>query len=326
MKRYWRRLLLAMLLGIVVYAAFVAYSGYRDIEKSLESFRPLAFVLALGLASTNYVLRFGKWEYYLARLGIRGIPKADSLLIFLSGFVLTVTPGKVGEVFKSAVLRETYGIALARSAPIVVAERLTDVIGVVLLILLGSASFQGGLLWAGLGALAVLGALALLFWPGLMPRLFDRLEHGTSRLGSAAPKLRQAYESLRVVASPSALLVPTLLSVAAWALEGFALALLIDGFDIEIEVALAMFFYATATLAGALVPVPGGLGVVEAVIQEGLVHVGGIARGPATASMILVRFATLWWAVIVGFLALGILKRRFPALFAVEGVATSVGT
>jgi hypothetical protein len=28
--------------------------------------------------------------------------------------------------------------------------------------------------------------------------------------------------------------------------------------------------------------------------------------------MILVRFATLWWAVLVGFLALFILRLRFP--------------
>jgi hypothetical protein len=33
--------------------------------------------------------------------------------------------------------------------------------------------------------------------------------------------------------------------------------------------------------------------------------------------MILVRFATLWWAVLVGFIALGVLRRRHAALRAV---------
>ena len=58
----------------------------------------------------------------------------DSLLIFLTGFVLTITPGKVGEVFKSAVLARTHGVPVARTAPVVVAERLTDAIGVIVLI------------------------------------------------------------------------------------------------------------------------------------------------------------------------------------------------
>ena len=34
----------------------------------------------------------------------------------------------------------------------------------------------------------------------------------------------------------------------------------------------------------------------------------------ATAAMILVRFATLWFAVLVGFASLSLLKRRHPGL------------
>ena len=101
---------------------------------------------------------------------IRGVGRVDSLLTFLSGFVLTVTPGKVGEVFKSLVLFETHGVPVARTAPIVVAERVTDVIGVVVLIVLGSLGFSGGLLWAGLGAAAVLVLLVVVSQPGAVAR------------------------------------------------------------------------------------------------------------------------------------------------------------
>ena len=56
---------------------------------------------------------------------IRGGGRIDSLLTFLSACVLTVTPGKVGEVLKSLLLFETHGVAVARTAPIVIAERVT---------------------------------------------------------------------------------------------------------------------------------------------------------------------------------------------------------
>ena len=68
------------------------------------------------------------------------MPLFDSLLLFLSGFALTVTPGKVGEVLKSYLLRESFGQPIARTAPIVLAERLTDLIGLLLLTLLGGVS------------------------------------------------------------------------------------------------------------------------------------------------------------------------------------------
>ena len=158
MQQNIRRVLYVMLLGIAVYAGFAVWHGLGNMGKALSTFHAWAFVLACSLAFGNYVLRFFKWEFYLARLGIRGVPKVDSFLTFLSGFVLTVTPGKVGEVFKSLVLFETHAVPMTRTAPIVVAERVTDLIGVIVLIVLGSLGFSGGLFWAGAGA-AVVGTL-----------------------------------------------------------------------------------------------------------------------------------------------------------------------
>src|SRR5690606_23633750 len=124
----------------LLYGVFVVYTGYHTVQASVQTFRWSGFGYALLLASFNYVLRFAKWEYYLRALHIERIPLVNNVLVFLSGFVLTVSPGKVGEVFKSAILERTYGVPTHLTAPIIVAERLTDVIAVVMLILVGSAS------------------------------------------------------------------------------------------------------------------------------------------------------------------------------------------
>ncbi len=327
MNTLLRRLLIALFLGVVVYGGFVVYTGYEKISSSLTEFSWLSFAAALGLASFNYLLRFLKWEYYLARLQVQGVPKFESLLVFLSGFVLTVTPGKVGEVFKSAVLQNTHGVPVAVTAPIVVAERLTDVIGVVLLIALGSSGFPDGLPWAAAGASLVVAFLIVLLWQTPILRGLSWMRGKSGIVGRLAPKLEQSWHSLRIVARPNALILPTLLSLIGWGAEGVALYLLIVGFGIEASLPLCVFFYATATLAGALVPVPGGLGVAEAMIQEQLVRVGHTPAGVATAAMLLIRLATLWWAVLVGFAALSLLKRRHPSLFAdAAAVAPKSGT
>ncbi len=307
-----RRVLLVTLLGVLLYGLFVVFTGLNQIRVTLAEFHGVAFAVALGLACLNYLLRFCKWQYYLARLGIAGIPWLDSLLVYLTGFVLTITPGKVGEVFKSAVLAKTHGIPVARTAPIVVADRLTDALGVVLLIVLGSASFAGGLPWAIAGGVAVAIGLVLIAWRPPSDWLLARLEQTGGRPARLVPQLRAALTSLRIVAGPSALLIPTVLSVIAWGLEGLALYVLLRGFNQHVPLPLAVFFYSTATLAGALVPIPGGLGLVEGMLREALLRLGGVAEGAATAAMILVRLATLWWAVVVGFLALLLLRLRFP--------------
>ncbi len=318
MSKLVRRLVGAMLLAVAVYGGLVLWRGVGSVARSFQTYAWETFAYACALAFSNYLLRFLKWEYYLAILGIRGIPKGESLLTFLSGFVLTVTPGKVGEVFKSLILFQTRGVPIARTAPIVVAERVTDLIGVITIIALGSVSFPGGLVWASAGATLVVSLLLFVSWRRLSHGLLavlPRLPGTLGRVGARiAPKVDEALEGLRELTTPGRLVWPTLLSIVAWALEGIALWVILRGFGAPPPLTLTAFFYATATLAGALVPVPGGLGVTEKILEEQLARIGGVESATATASMLLVRFATLWFAVAVGFAALGLLRARHPSL------------
>jgi len=320
MRSLIRRLVLVMLLAIAVYGGIVLYRGVDQISAQFADYGWWTFAAACGLAFCNYLLRFLKWEYYLAKLDIRDVPKGESFLTFLSGFVRTVIPGKVGEVFKSFLLHETRGIPMVRTAPIVVAERVTDLIGVIILIAVGSASFDGGAVWAAAGTVVV--ALVLVFvtserLSSAVVNLLPRMPSVVGRVGSRIqPKLLQALSQLRVLTTPRRLVWPTALSVVGWSLEGVGLWVILRGFAHEAPIAMTTFFYATATLAGALVPVPGGLGVTEKVLEEGMAGLGGVPEAIATGSMLLVRFATLWFAVAVGFVALALLRRRYPTLLA----------
>ena len=318
MSRIVRRVVVVMLFGILLYGGLVLYGGVNAIRAELAQFRWWTLAVACGLSFANYMLRFAKWEIYLSILGIRGIPKLESLLTFLSGFVLTVTPGKVGEVFKSLVLHQTRAVAFERSAPIVVAERVTDLIGVIAMIAIGSLGFKGGIWWALAGAVVVAGLLVFISVEALSSRVvgwLPRLPGWFGRLGARmAPKLEVALEQLRVLMKPRQLVWPTLLSLLGWSLEGVGLWVILLGFGQATPLTLAIFFYATATLAGALIPLPGGLGVTDKLLEEQLARVGGVAVPAATASMILIRFATLWFAVVVGFVALAWLRARHPAL------------
>jgi len=312
MKLELRRVLLPVLAGVLVYGAFVAYSGLAAITESLQAFKAWTFLAALCLSTANYGLRVLRWNYYLKLVKVEGVSALDRALLFLSGFVLTITPGKLGEVFKSAVMAETHAVPLERTAPIVVAERLTDVIGIVILVLAGALSFSGGLPWAFAGIAAIVATLIGIVWEPPAELLLRYL--ATTWLRRFVPRVRDALVNLRQLASPQALVGPTLLALIGWSLEGTALAVLLHGFGQDVAWLEAVFFYATATLAGALIPVPGGLGVTEALIQQQLSQLGAVEVAAATSSMLLLRLATLWWAVVVGFLALGWLRVRYPAL------------
>ena len=314
-----RRIVGAMLFGVAVYGVIVFYRGAEKIGHELATFAWSSFAIACGLSFVNYVLRFLKWEYYLAILDIRGVPKPTSFFTFLSGFVLTVTPGQVGEVFKSLILEQVRGVPIERTASIVVAERVTDLIGVIVLIAIGSFSFPGGIVWMSAGLLLGLMILVLVASPAVGAWVVATLSKFPGPLGRfgarVAEKMAEALARLRTITAPKHLVWPTALSIVGWGLEGVGLWIILRGFgQAGASPTLTGFFYATATLAGALVPVPGGLGVTDKLLEEQMARLGGVPAATATSAMLLARVATLWFAVIVGFIALAILRVMYPSL------------
>ena len=71
------------------------------------------------------------------------------------------------------------------------------------------------------------------------------------------------------------------------------------------------FIYASMTVAGALSFLPGGLGVTEAGMLALLGQLGtGTGRSVAAAATFVTRLCTLWYAVVVGLVALFVFARR----------------
>jgi len=314
-----RKILLATLIGAMVFAGLSFYGDVQALRDNLSAYRWEMFLLAVALASGNYVLRFVRWQYYL-RLIRCPVPTGESLLVFLSGFVMSVTPGKVGEVFKSLLLMESRGYSVVKTAPVVVAERLTDLLALVILTAVGALSFPEGIPITIAGALMVglvVVACAIRPFADFGFALISRVPV----LGKVVPRLREAYESLHAMTRPGALVYATLLSTAAWGLEVVALGVILLGFDgVSLGWEATSFAYSASTIAGAVAMMPGGLGVTEAGMTGLLQALGDESMTPtvATAATMLVRLATLWWAVLVGIVALGIYRRGRGA----SGVAT----
>ncbi len=309
-----RRLALSAVLGAVVLAGLSVFTDLRGVRQSFASFHWVALGAIMGWTVFNYVLRWAKWEYYLRKLGFgAGVSRLDSGLMFTSGMVMAVTPGKVGEVFKSYLLKRVNGTPIASSAPIVMAERLTDGLGMLLLMAAGLNLYPAArpLFWLlvmlGFAALAAVQYKPLAEW--LLVRAANiRL---TQRI---APQLRAFYASSFALLSWRLLLISTILSVISWFGECIALYYVLTGLGIPGDAQLlliATFVFAASTLFGLVSFLPGGLGASEA-SSAGLLLllVTGLSRGGAAAATVLIRFCTLWLGVSLGLVALLIFEQR----------------
>ncbi len=306
------KLLVSILFGIVVFAGLSIYADLNDVLHSLRDFNWTLLPLILILTTMNYVLRFFKWEYYLRRIGVDDLARGESFLVFFSGLGMTITPGKVGEWIKSYLLREVHGTPIARSAPILIAERLTD--SVALLLIATAGVFVFGNLWPVFVIVAVgLGAILFIARHRPTARLLIAFGHRVPGLKRFVPQFEEFYNSSYVLLSPRATIEMSLLSTASWFFEvlGFYFTLVALGLDQSGDLLLhSAFILPIATLASALLFTPGGLGTAEGVIQTLCQTLLDMSKSTAAVGTLIIRIGTLWFGVIVGLIAFAILSRR----------------
>ena len=104
LKKLKKKILISIILAGIFYLGFTLYADFNDVISAFEKFNWLLLFPLLILALINYLLRFFKWDYYLSVIKIK-LGKVDSLSIFLSGLIMSVTPGKMGELLKAFLTR-----------------------------------------------------------------------------------------------------------------------------------------------------------------------------------------------------------------------------
>lgn len=329
------KILLSLVLAILVYAALLLLSDASKLADALRSFRWELVPIILALTTFNYLLRFVKWHYYLGVVGVHSLAWPESLLIFLAGFSMTITPAKGGELIKSVLVRQRVGTPIAATAPIILAERMTD--GLALLLL---ASF--GLFLFDIAAIRLFMALVIVVAIAAVALVQNRsLGRRAGALMARVPflqnwtlHLKRFYNSSYELLRFKVLVIAIGLGFISWSGECFALAVILNGLGISFSLtllALGAFAMGFSTLAGSVFLVPGGLGVAEGSIDGLLLTfgrppylpIGQITQPIAAAATLMIRFATLWFGFLIGLACLLIAQRRFGSSVTLESPAIS---
>lgn len=296
-----RAVMLSVIAAVALYLGVALWTGAEDVWHALQRVGVAGLLLALALSLANYSLRFTRWQLYLRTLGHR-VPVAASLHIYLSGFALTTTPGKAGEALRGVLLKRRH-IPYPDSFAAFISERLSDLIAVVLLSMLGLTLIAQGTWLILVGTAGILAALTVLAWRRPLAWLQTLSNRTGQRLWRSLHHLVTVLLQARRCHRPGLLAGATALSVIAWSAEALAFWWILNAMGFEVGFAFAAFAFALAMLAGALSFLPGGLGGTEAVMVALLLW-ADMPLADAVAATMLIRFTTLWFAVTLGLIAL----------------------
>jgi len=304
-----QRVALAAALWVAASLALVVITFWWQASQlgSLARFDPVVLLPALGFAIASFVLRAYRWHTFLNAAG--AFPTfGTSFRTQLVGFSLTMTPGKVGELYKCYLMEQRTGMAAARTAPIVLFEKLMDAAAFAGLALVAAALLPNLSESVSAGARTLLVVLALgigvaLIARTISPRSIGQLLLPIARRSRLAARLTSTVE-LALAGSADVLKGSVLarnlaVSVVARTCDGLAVAWTAWALGIQIPLLAGIFALNSSGTLGGLSMLPGGIGVVEASMSAILAGFGA-SLGTALAATMLARFFTFWVWVAAG--------------------------
>lgn len=302
---------ITIIVALALYLVFVILANASEVAHAVKQLPHswLAFVLILSLAS--YGVRALRWNYYLVRLGVQ-LNHRIMLLLYFAGLSMLITPAMISGVVKVGLVKVREGAELTRTLPIVVVERLTDLIAMLVLAMFGILFFQ-------LGYPSIIGTVIFLVivisflkieW--CRERVLDVLEK-VPGLKHHVESIRKLFHSANTLLDTEALVVGSFFGFISWGLAGFAMFVLVQGFGIDLSLGETLFIMAFPAILGVMSQLPGGIGLEEGTMVSLLVR-KDVEFAEATALVLLFRLATLWFGLTIGLASLGMFTHHIYPL------------
>ncbi len=288
--------IIVIIIAVVgLYAAFFIVSDIRTVYDKITSFKIEFLLIIIPLVTTGWFVLFARWHLLLKNSKIL-IPKKDSLLIFFSGFALTIIPGKVGELIKSQLLKTKFEVPRSKTIPIVMLEQMYTLIGLVIISFFGIWFFELGAYVLGFFTALLIFAFILISSKKVFNKLIAIFEKRkfTSRF---AEPLSSSYDIIKKSTKGSITFYASALTTVFWLIEAVVVYFVLLAFGVEnMEFLMVIPTYATSLMLGFLSFLPMGLGVVEGSLAS-FFSLQGIEVSLSLTIVIIIRIFTRWYGV-----------------------------
>lgn len=263
-------------------------AGFRNIPVFLAAMDLRRVALAAGLYTLDMLVRAYRWKLILKGSNIE-IRVRDSFMAYNLGNSLNIViPAKIGDIARSYYLKRKFNYGYSLTLPSTFLDRLFDVVGVYVVILLCSIYILAQTeLEPWLYDIFLLGIVVLLLAFLVMELLVRRREYigriGNEKLRSFVFSLAEAFDcSFR---DRRRFLVLLLCSVAIWLSEGIFAYMIFVSMGLHLNPIILIFTTMIAVLTKVFPITPGGIGIFEGtmVLVLAMFGLGGGAAAAASA-------------------------------------------
>jgi len=295
------RLILVLLFIVIFYIIFIAYSDFNNFTLNIFQFQIEYLIPVIGLYLSGIFISGIRQQSLFKTIGIT-IPIKKSILLFMAGLSMEVTPAGSGKLIKSYYLKKKFGYGISKSFPVFIIERFYDLLALTTIILL-TLFFVQFIEVAIIVSLVI--SLLLIIYITINSKSFFKF---AVKLLEKIPfvkkfilPIEESQEIFKILTSKNTLIKNWGLSTFAFSNYALAIFFIFIGFKINYDIIFTTFITFSSLLFGALSLIPAGVGVTEVSLVGFLIN-EGVNLSLATSIMIMIRLTSIWFFTLVGFI------------------------
>ena len=300
--KFDNRIIWVVIASVGLYGVFLFFSDFNIISKQISNFKYEFLPLILLLVSISWTPLLVRWQILLKKNNIN-IPIKKSFLLFLGGMSMSITPGHVGELIKSQLIKTIYNIPRTKTAPIIFVEKFYDLTGAIIASIIGIIILGMDISIILISVSILIVIIFLIYYRPIFEFILKRVTK-TKFFSKYSENISDSYEIVRNSTTPQISSISFGLSVLYWIIISVAVHFILLSFGIEsISILKTISIYSSSVVIGAISFIPGGLGITEGSLI-GLFSLEGIDISLALILSVMIRILTMWYSVSIGFICL----------------------
>ena len=302
----------SILLIIVIIAFYISILIISDFESVKLNFLKINFeyyLIIFPLVMLRLMIFAFRFHLLLKKTNLNESLK-ENFSIYIAGLSMILTPGGVGALIKSYILKEKRGKSFSSSAPVIVYEKwvdLTVIVGIIGMLLV----------WAGFVESWIIFLIGTTFSASLLIMIarvqgFGKINKIIQKIPFLSNKKIDSDEyqtTIKKLLKPKFTINIILLSIIPRIITMIVIFLIFKSFNLEFDIFSSSQLFFTSTLIGILSFVPSGIIVTETSLV-GMLLLRDVDLEIASLLTIVLRVVNVWLFSILGLIFLKFIIRK----------------
>jgi len=308
-KRITSKVFILIFAPVLFYALVISFSDFNSLMKGINDFDFQYLPIILSLMGVHTIILSLKFHRLAQKLDIN-LPFKESIKIFIAGLSLNITPGGIGAAIKCQILKIKYGKSISSTLPIIVVERVTELLGILLVtsVLLIWADLYESKIVLVVGYVLII-ILFILLSNSKIFLIAKRIITKIKVINKFSQNLDESRTSLNKLLTKKIVVEATIWSIISKLAHLVTVYYIFLSFGVDLGFFLSGLIYYTSLIFGVVTFIPAGLVVTESSML-GLLLKHNVEFSISVLVVIFTRIVTLWLTTFLGLFTLNFVFKK----------------